>query len=130
MAQRGELPGFFGRVHEGFRTPHFSIVFCSVVILALGLYGTFAATATLSAIARLIVYGATCAALVQLRRIGGPPAGWTLPAGNLVAALGIVFTVWLLSTRSFAQAWIVGVIVIAGFVVRLFARQKGPVATA
>ena len=117
MAERGELPAALGRVHPGFRTPHVSIVACSVVILALGLYGSFAVTATLSAISRLIVYGITCAGLFALRRPGAPAAGWMVPGGRAVAVLGIVFTVWLLSTRSFAQAWLVGAIIVAGAVV-------------
>jgi basic amino acid/polyamine antiporter, APA family len=114
MAERGELPSAFARVHPTFRTPHVSIVGCSVVALALGLYGTFTATATLSAIARLVVYGVTCAALVKFRRRGRPPAGFTLPGGVVFAAIGGTFVVWLLSTRDLTQAWVVGAIVVAG----------------
>ena len=73
MAERGELPAALGRVHARFRTPHLAIAACTLAALALGLYGTFTATATLSAISRLIVYAVTCAALVRLRRAGGPP---------------------------------------------------------
>jgi amino acid transporter len=121
MALRGELPLGLARVHPGFRTPHVSILACSALILALGLYGSFAATATLSAISRLVVYGITCAALFALRRPGAPAAGYQLPAGHLVAVLGIAFSVWLLSTRSFAQAWLVGAIMLAGVVVHWLA---------
>lgn len=116
MAERGELPAVLGRVHPAFRTPHVAVIACASGALALGLYGTFTATATLSAISRLVVYGVTCAALVRLRRGGGPPAGFVLPGGPAFAAAGIAFTVWLLSTRSFAEAWIVGAIVAAGVV--------------
>ena len=63
MAERGELPAAFTRVHPRFRTPYVAIVACSLAALALGLYGTFAATATLSAISRLVIYGVTCGAL-------------------------------------------------------------------
>lgn len=114
MALRGELPAAFGRVHATFRTPHVSIVVFSLAVLLMGLYGTFAYTATLSAIGRLVVFATTCAALVKLRRAGGPPAGWTLRAGPLFAALGIAFTAWMLVTRSFAQAWPLAVIIALG----------------
>lgn len=129
MAARGELPAALGRVHASFRTPHVSILACSVLILALGLYGSFAATATLSAISRLIVYGVTCAALFALRRPGAPAAGYILPAGRAIAVLGIVFSVWLLSTRSFAQAWLVGAIMLAGVVVHWLAPGVPPART-
>lgn len=118
MAERRELPSVMGRIHPTFRTPHVSIVACSLVVLALGLYGSFAATATLSAIARLVVYGVTCASLFALRRPDAPPAGFVLPGGRPVAVLGIAFTIWLLSTRSFAQAWMVGAIIALGVLVQ------------
>ena len=125
MAERGELPRVFARVHEGFLTPDVSIVTCSVIALALGLAGTFAATAPLSAIGRLIVYTLTCGALIALRRRRGePPAGFLLPAGPLFAVIGIVFSIWLLSTRSFAQAWLIGAIVLAGAGTRALVRRR------
>jgi amino acid transporter len=125
MAERGELPAVFGRVHEQFRTPWVSVIFCSVAALGLALAGTFAATATLSAISRLVVYGVTCAALLVLRRrASAPSAGFTLPAGPLFAASGLVFAIWLLSTRSLAQGWLLAGIVFAGVVVWLAMRRR------
>jgi amino acid transporter len=123
MAERGDLPRAFGRVHARFRTPAVSIVACTAVVLALGLWGTFTATATLSAIARLLVYAAGCAALVPLRR-RGPPAGWTAPGGPLLALLGIGVTLWLLGTRTLTQAWMVGALVVAGLLVRVGMRRR------
>ena len=124
MAERGELPALLGRVHPSFRTPHVAIVGSSLVALGLGLAGTFAQTATLSAIGRLVVLVVVCAAVVALRRQSGLPAGFMLPAGITFAVLGIVFSVWLLSTRSLAQGWSIGVIVAAGEAVRLVARRR------
>jgi amino acid transporter len=125
MAERGELPALFGRVHARFRTPWISVIACSAAALALALAGTFAATATLSAISRLVVYGITCAALLVLRRrVTAPAAGFTLPAGPLFAAAGIVFALWLLSTRSLAQGWLLAAIVLAGVVVWLAMRRR------
>ena len=114
MASRGELPAVLGRIHPAYRTPSVAIIACSLIALALGLSGTFTATATLSAIGRLLVYVVTCAALVALRRRGGPPAGLVLPGGVAFAVLGIAFSAWLLSTRSLTQAWMIGAIVATG----------------
>ena len=124
MAERGELPRAFARVHPTFRTPYIAIITCSVISLAIGLAGTFAATSMLSAIGRLIVYGMVCGSLIVLRRRGQPPAAFTLPGGQLFAVIGIVFSIWLLSTRSFTQAWIIGAILLAGAVIRLSARKR------
>jgi amino acid transporter len=124
MAERGELPASLGRVHPSFRTPHVAIVGSSLVSLGLGLAGTFTQTATLSAIGRLVVLVVVCAAVVRLRAQSELPARVILPAGITFAGLGIAFCMWLLSTRSFAQGWSVGVIVAAGEAVRLAARRR------
>jgi amino acid transporter len=124
MAERGELPALLGRVHPSFRTPHVAIVGSSLVALGLGLAGTFTQTATLSAIGRLVVLVVVCAAVARLRGQRELPARFILPAGITFAVLGIVFIMWLLSTRSLAQGWSVGVIVAAGEAVRLAARRR------
>jgi amino acid transporter len=124
MAERGELPALLGRVHPSFRTPHVAIVGSSLVALGLGLAGTFTQAATLSAIGRLVVLVVVCAAVARLRGQRELPARVILPAGITFAGLGIAFCMWLLSTRSFAQGWSVGVIVAAGEAVRLAARRR------
>lgn len=114
MAERRELPALFGRVHPRFHTPDAAIATFAAVALAFGLAGGFAWNATLAAIVRLVYYGLTCAALVVFRRRGGDPPGFRVPVAALVAPLGLVFCVWLLSTRTFAQAWILAALVAAG----------------
>jgi amino acid transporter len=107
MAERGELPAPLARVHPRFRTPDVSIVAYAALSLALGLYGSFTWNATLSAVVRLITYGLTCLALIVFRRRWPErPAGFAAPAGLLVALLGAGFCAWLLTTRSFAQIWV------------------------
>src|SRR6478735_2688786 len=59
LAECGDLPAFFGRVHPRFRTPANAVVVTSVVSLVLAVSGTFAVMAAASAITRLIVYLAT-----------------------------------------------------------------------
>lgn len=118
MAERGELPHVLARVHPVFRTPHVAILTCSVAALSLGLVGTFAATSTLSAIGRLVVYVVTCSSLIALRKRAAESAGFVLPAGRVFAVVGIAFSFWLLSTRTFAQAWMIAAIILAGAIVR------------
>ena len=44
LAEHGQLPAFFGRIHPRFRTPANAIVFTSAVALALALSGSFASS--------------------------------------------------------------------------------------
>ena len=49
------------------------------------------------ALARLIIYGATCTALPVLRkRAGVPAAAFRAPAGTVVAILALTLAAWLL----------------------------------
>jgi amino acid transporter len=124
MAERGELPRVFARVHERFRTPHVAILTYAVLALGLALYGSFTWNATLSAIVRLLTYGLTCVALLVFRRrpgMGEP--GFRLPAAHVVAPLAVAFCGWLLVTRTFTQAWITAALVIAGALLFLLRRR-------
>lgn len=114
MAERGELPRVFAGIHPGYRTPVPAIVLFAGVGLALAMAGSFVANATFAAIVRLVYYGLTCAALIVLRRRSGEAPGFRLPAGMPVAVLAIGFCVWLLSTRTFEQLWVLAALVAAG----------------
>ena len=125
MAQRAELPGALARVHPRFRTPDVSIYAFAVAGLAFGLAGGFAANATLSAIVRLVTYGMVCASLpVFRRRAGTEAARFRLPAGGLVSLLGIAFCLYLLSTRTFTQAWILLAIMAVGWLLGAAGRGR------
>jgi basic amino acid/polyamine antiporter, APA family len=130
MAERRELPAALARVHAGWRTPHVAILVYSGLALALALPGSFEGNATLSAIVRLVTYGLTCAALPVLRRREAAAPGFRLPAASVIVPAALLFCLWLLSTRTFAQAWILGGIMLAGGVLHwLGARRASPVLT-
>jgi basic amino acid/polyamine antiporter, APA family len=114
MADRGELPRAFARVHPRFRTPHVSILTFAVVVLALALAGSFAWNATLSAIVRLVTYGLTCAALIVFRRRLAEPPGFRVPGGTAVAVAGVAFCLVLLSKPTLAQAVILVALMVVG----------------
>jgi len=118
MARHGELPAVVGRVHPRFRTPHVAIIANAVLALAMAIYSSFSEAATLAAIARLVVFAVTCAALIALRRSHGPSPGFQLPAGPIVSVAGVGFAVWLLSTRRVTQLGVLGGVIVVGAVFR------------
>jgi len=106
MGERSELPPVLARVHPRFRTPYVAIVVYAAAGLAFAAYGGFAANATLGAIVRLVTYGLVAAALLVFRRRKAEPPGFRLPLAGLIAPAAIGFCLWLLSTRTFTQAWV------------------------
>src|SRR3989454_8750751 len=87
LAQHGQLPAFFGRVHPRFRTPANAVVFTSIVALLLGISGSFAAIAVVSALARLVTYTGACAATLRLR---SPQFAATVKPATFIAPFGPV----------------------------------------
>lgn len=125
MADRGELPRLLARVHPRFRTPDAAIYAFTLAGLAFGITGGFAANATLSAIVRLVTYAMVCGSLLVFRRRGGMDApGFRLPAGTAVALIALGFCAWLLTTRTFSQAWILLAIMAVGWILGLLGRTK------
>ena len=97
FAEREQLPTIFARVHQRFFTPYISIVITAAVMLVLTLKSSFVAALTISAIARLVTYAATCAALPVLRRKSDTPkALFRLPGGSWIAIAALLLSGWLL----------------------------------
>jgi APA family basic amino acid/polyamine antiporter len=107
LAEQGDLPAVFARIHPVYRTPWVAIVFTSAVSLALALTGSFALLAAGSAIARLVVYAGSCAAVIGLRRPGLAaavrPASFVVPGGALVPVLGVILSLSLIAGATARQ---------------------------
>ena len=101
LAEHGDIPAFFGRIHPRFRTPVTAVIFTAAVALVLALSGRFAALAAVSAVSRLVVYVFTCAATIRLRnpRFAAEvrPAVFTVPFGPLIPALAIAIGLAILA---------------------------------
>jgi amino acid transporter len=101
LAEQGDLPGVFARVSRRFGTPVVAIAFTAGVSLVLATTGSFVSMAQASAVSRLVVYVATCAAALRLRgaafagRVPEPtmrvPLGPVIPVAAICIALTILF---------------------------------------
>jgi APA family basic amino acid/polyamine antiporter len=126
MAERNELPRILSSTHPRFRTPYYSILLTAAVMLALTISGTFIYALTISTIARLVSYGATCLALPLLRRKDSPPALFFVPAGMFVAISSLALTAWLLSNISWREARDAGIAAALGLLVLATQRSRRP----
>jgi len=106
MAERAALPASLARIHRRFRTPYVSILTFACVVWVLGVSGSFVWNASLSALARLIVYA--CTSLGVLRLGARRPSTFRVPRWVHVAALA--FCGWLLSSSTWTEALAVGTV--------------------
>ena len=122
MAEQKQLPAFVGSIHKRFFTPYVAILITAGLMLILTLKSSFLAALTISVIARLFTYGATCLALPVLRaRREAPAAMFRLPGGTLIAILSLLLIVWLLihskleEAKDAALAAAVGLLIYLGY---------------
>ncbi|MDT4965463.1 MAG: hypothetical protein QOJ64_200 [Acidobacteriota bacterium] len=129
MAEQRQLPSILATTHKRFFTPHFAIVLTSALMLALALSAPFIYSLAISAIARLLTYAATCAALPKFRlSANAPPARFKAPAGGFAAIAALFLSAWLLSNSTLPQARDAGIAAAVGLLVYFayrFCRQGG-----
>jgi amino acid transporter len=105
IAEQQQLPAIFATIHRRFFTPHIAIVVTAGVMLVLTLRSSFVAALTISAIARLVTYAVTCAALPVLRRRAGVRvAVFKVRGGSIIAMAALILAVWLLANSTMREA--------------------------
>jgi amino acid transporter len=120
MAEQGDLPLWMGAVHRRFLTPHVSVALFAGLVWLLAASGGFLQNLTLSAVSRLLTYGAVCVALVVFRRqerlgVGRVEPAWLrVPAGPAVAGLGLAFTAVLALRMNGRELLVLAATVLAG----------------
>jgi len=123
MSTRGELPKTLSAIHSKFRTPHVAIVVSGILMLALTLSSSLIYALTVSTIARLLAYAATCIALPTLRyKRDAPPAHFTVPGGTIISVVAVLLSIWLLSNSTFYEARDSAIAIAAGIVIYLVYR--------
>jgi basic amino acid/polyamine antiporter, APA family len=96
LAHQGSLPRWFGAVNERWATPANSVLFMGLVVAALALSGSFVWLAILSALARLVAYMVSIAALPKTVRPG--------PGLLAMVAAGLLVCLWAAAQSSW-EAW-------------------------
>jgi amino acid transporter len=107
MAVHGQMPQILNAVHPRFRTPHVAIIFCTAFAGSISLAGSFTVLATLSAIARMLVFIGSAIALIVLRR-KMPSADTFQVPGGITAPLLTVLLSLLLLTATNRTHWLTG----------------------
>ncbi len=129
LAGQGDLPHVFGRLDPIRHIPGVAIVSSAMLVWLLTVSGTFVYLATFSAMARLLMYASTCAALIVLRRRDGP-APIPIPLGPLWSVLALVCSLLALGTTTGTAVRDVSIAIGLGWAGRTAVRHwsKPPVA--
>jgi APA family basic amino acid/polyamine antiporter len=124
LGEGGDFPSLFARIHPRYRTPHVSILIFAGIVWGMAALGNFKWNVIISSVARLFVYVLVCASLPVLRRKRPNVSAYRLPAGDFVAALGVILTLALVSRMRLGE-WIVILVTMAiAFVNWLWARNR------
>ena len=128
MAEQKQLPSLIGKVHRRFSTPYVSILITAGLMLLFALQTSFVKALTISAVARLVTYGATCLSLpVFRRRSDAPPAAFRLRGGTVIAVLSLILAAWLLTSarkEALAAAVAAAVGLLIYFFYRFYSRRR------
>jgi amino acid transporter len=120
IAEQNQLPEFVGRIHRRFFTPYVSILITAALMFILTLKSSFVAALTISAIARLVTYAATCLALPVLRtRKHVTPPLFKVRGGPVIAVVSLILAGWLLANSTFTEAWQAAVAALIGLAIYL-----------
>jgi APA family basic amino acid/polyamine antiporter len=124
LGEQGDFPSLFSRIHSRYRTPHISILIFAGTVWTLAALGNFKWNVNISSVARLFVYALVCASLPVLRRKRPNALAYRLPAGDFVAALGVIFMLALASRMQFREWIVIFVTMTIAFVNWLWARNQ------
>lgn len=96
LAADGLFPRVFARIHERFKTPYLSIIIQSGIAAVAALIGGLSLLISVSVFFMAVAYLATCAAIFVFRRRHMVPQ-FRIRGGPVIPALGILFSVFLIS---------------------------------
>jgi amino acid transporter len=127
MGRQGLLPSFFGKVHDGRRTPHVAIAVLFLVLAPLALMGTIAELASATVLLLLAVFAVVNGSLFVLKgRKGEKPGLFEIP--RFVPALGTLVCLALIAVRVSTGDWrapaIAGALLLGCFVVYIAMRGR------
>ncbi|MDN3202812.1 APC family permease [Algoriphagus sediminis] len=125
LALDQSFPKWFGTVNDKYLTPANSILFFGIVAFVLAAMGSFTFLAAMTVLARLFLFGMTCACIPVLRPKFKDKKVFILKGGYLIPVLGVAACTWLMFQVTWTNIWMTGVLIGIGTVLYLVSRKKG-----
>jgi amino acid transporter len=123
LAADGLFPTFFARVHKRFKTPYISIIVQSITALIASIVGNLSLLISVSVFFMAISYLATSASVFTFHKQGLTP-NLKSKRHLIIPALGIIFSIYLITQCSLDQITIGILLLLVGVPVYVFASPK------
>lgn len=123
LSEENQFPQIFSYLHPKNRTPVYALFIFSATALAASLTGSFIYAVSISVISKVLIFLIVCAALPKLRKMDkGEITYFRLPFGYIFSIVGILASIWLLSSSKVTE--LVDVLVTMGAGLLLFGAYK------
>ncbi len=113
LAADGLFPRIFARLHPKYQTPYLSIIIQSIIAAVAAIEGNLSLLIAVSVFFLAVAYLATCASVFVFRRRKLSPV-FRLIGGPVIPALGIIFSVYLITQCSPVQLVLGVLLLLAG----------------
>lgn len=131
FSEENQFPKIFSFIHPKYKTPTWSLLLFMTITIIISLNYSFLAAASISAITRVMIYGIVCIALIILRKKKPGQTGFfKIKYGKTMAVLGLLLTLWLLSSATMKQMKQIGIAIGIGLVIYLImglTKKKKPI---
>ena len=120
FSEEKQFPAVFSFIHPKYKTPTWSLLLFMTLTIIISLNYSFLSAASISAITRVMIYGIVCVTLIILRKKNPGKTGFfKIKYGNIVAILGVLLTLWLLTSATPEQMKQISIAIGIGLVVYL-----------
>jgi len=120
FSEEDQFPKVFSFIHPKYKTPTWSLLLFMGVTIIISLNYSFLSAASLSAITRVMIYGIVCITLIILRKKKTEQRNFfKINYGTVIAMLGVIITIWLLSSATMKEMKHVGIAIGIGLLVYL-----------
>jgi amino acid transporter len=120
FSEEKQFPAVFSFIHPKYKTPTWSLLLFMTITIIISLNYSFLKAASISAITRVMIYGIVCITLIVLRKKKPEQTNFfRIKYGNMIAVLGVLITLWLLTSSKVNELRDIAISIAIGLVVYL-----------
>ena len=99
FSEENQFPKLFSFIHPKYKTPTWSLLLFMAITIGVSLSYSFLSAASISAITRVMIYAIVCTTLIILRKKRpGQTNFFKVKYGPVIAVLGVLLAIWLLTS--------------------------------